>query len=371
MKHVYFDSAATTPIHPEVLDVLIEKSRTHWGNPSSIHILGQKARVEIEQARTQIAHLLGAKSTEIFFTSGATESINMLINGALTNGEIDHVFVSPIEHHAVLHTLKHISDEIKIHTIPITQNGEIKLGELESLLQKFPKALVIAMGVNNEIGIINPITEIALLCKRYNAKLFSDMVQMVGKTKISLENIDFASFSAHKFGGPKGIGVAYISSLNNLQPLLYGGGQEQNMRAGTENLPSISAMNRAFQLAINSMESNNTLIENLHDYLINQLKSIFPNILIHGINGNKVPHIVNFSIPHFNEMEMMHMILDINGICVSQGSACSSGATQKSHVLEAIDSINELSIRISFSPNNQIDEIDYLIEIIKKIKKNQ
>jgi cysteine desulfurase len=368
MKQVYFDSTATTPIHPEVLEVLVERSKTHWGNPSSVHSLGQKARVEIEQSRNSIANLLGVKNTEIFFTSGATEAINMIIDGVISTGNIDHVFVSPLEHHAVLHSLEQISDEITVHPIPITQNGELKLNELEALLQVHPKAFVIAMGVNNEIGIINPLDRIAALCQKYGAKFFSDMVQMVGKTGISLSNIDFASFSAHKFGGPKGIGVAYISSKQHIRPLLFGGGQEQNMRAGTENTASISAMAKAFHIALSHLDENLSHIKQLHDYLISHLTALFPNVVVYGIEGDKVPHIINFTIPGFNKMEMMHMIMDMNGICVSQGSACSSGVTHKSHVLEAIDSINEHSIRVSLSSDNQMDEIDYFMEVLKKMK---
>ncbi len=368
MKHVYFDSAATTPIHPDVLDVLIEKSSMVWGNPSSVHVLGQKARVEIEQSRTEIAHILGVKNTEIFFTSGATEAINMIILGVISTGDIDHVMVSPLEHHAVLHTLDYYSNHITVHNIPINQNGEIKLNELEHLLQCHTNTLVIAMGVNNEIGILNPLDQISSLCNKYKAMFFSDMVQMVGKVHISLEGIDFASFSAHKFGGPKGIGIAYISSKTSIPPMLFGGGQEQNMRAGTENPPAILAMKKALQITTQQLDDNIKHIKLLHDYLLQQLTLLFSNVKIYGINGNKIPHILNFSIPKFDKMEMMHMILDLNGICVSQGSACASGATNKSHVIEAIDSINEHSIRVSFSANNQIEEIDYLLDILRKTK---
>jgi len=366
METINFDNAATTPIDKEVLDILMVKSRDIIGNPSSTHSLGQLARVEIEKSRNTIANLLNVRSTELFFTSGATEAINLIIQGISKSNHIKQFIVSSLEHHAVLHSLE--QSTIPYSFINHNKKGEIDLSHLEELLNTSQKACVIVMAVNNEIGNINPLAQIAAMCKRYEASFFSDMVQAVGKTDLCIEDIDFASFSAHKFYGPKGVGFAYIRSGNRVAKLLHGGGQEQNMRAGTENLPSIVAMAKAMTLAFDNFENNNTHISTLKSYFISQLRFHFPTIVFNGITETGgVPHIINFSLPNFSDMDSLHILLDMNGIYVSQGSACSSGAVHTSHVINALKNGVEQAIRVSFGNQNTIQEIDVFMQTLKRI----
>lgn len=368
MQNIYFDHAATTPMREEVLDLLSSKSKEIYGNPSSTHALGRKARVELEYARTNIASILGVKSSEIYFTSGATEAINMIIHGVIQSKNPDKIIVSSLEHHAVLHALAHYNSEIPIEYIEHNQQGVINLNHLDSLLIGCSQPFVILMAVNNEIGNINPIADVADICKRHNALFFSDMVQAVGKTQFSLNNIDFASFTAHKFNGPKGIGFAFIRSGNKIEPLLHGGSQEQNMRAGTENIPAILALTKALELTLTHFEENTNAILLLKNYFIKQLRTHFPTVVFNGTSENGgVPNIINFTIPDFDEMDTIHILLDMNGICISQGSACASGSSQKSHVISALENGSEQSIRVSFGLNNTTSEVDYFIEKLQSI----
>jgi cysteine desulfurase len=368
MQTIYFDHAATTPINQEVFDVLMAKTKEIIGNPSSTHALGQKARVEIEQARNTIAKLLGVSGSEIYFTSGATEAINMIIRGVADSKKIDKIIVSSLEHHAVLHALQHLPFPISIEFVDHNQQGIIDLSHLDTLLTNSNQAFVIIMNVNNEIGNINSVEQIASICKRHHALFFSDMVQAVGKTEFSLANVDFASFSAHKFNGPKGVGFAFIRSGNKIEPLLYGGSQEQNMRAGTENLPAIVAMAKALALVFEQFNENFNYLTSLKVQLVEKLKTNFPTISFNGTSEfDGVPNIINFTLPDFTDMEMLHILLDLNGVCISQGSACSSGSSQKSLVISALKNGSEQAIRISFGINNTITDINSFIEILKKI----
>lgn len=368
MQQIYFDYVATTPIDEEVLALMMEKSRTIYGNPSSSHALGRIARVEIEQARNLVANLLKVSASEIFFTSGATEAINMIIQGVVATKKPDRIIVSSLEHHAVLHTLDHLNHPTPIAFVNHNTLGEIDLNHLEKQLASSKNPLVIMMAVNNEIGNINPVSEVAKLCKKYNALFFSDMVQAVGKTIFSLEGVDFASFTAHKFNGPKGVGIAYISAKNKIQPLLHGGGQEQNMRAGTEQTAAIAAMAKALKLSITHFEENNKHISTLKQHLIEKLLHFFPTIKFNGTSENGgISNVLNFTFPDFEAMDMLHIMLDMQGVCISQGSACSSGASYKSHVVTALKNGNEQAIRVSFGKQNTLKEVDLFVEILKNI----
>ena len=368
MQQIYFDHTATTPLDEEVLQLFVKKAGEIYGNPSSSHALGRIARVEIEQARNQVAKLLGVNSTEIFFTSGATEAINMIIQGVASSKSPDRIIVSPLEHHAVLHTLEHLNHPIPVDFVNHNTAGEIDLNHMEQLLAGSKKPFVIMMAVNNEIGNINPISQVAQLCKKHNALFFSDMVQAVGKTDFSLEGVDFASFTAHKFNGPKGVGMAYISSKNKIQPLLHGGSQEQNMRAGTENCAAIAALAKALELSLSHFSENQKHISSLKQHLILKLKNHFPSVKFNGTSENGgVPNITSFTFPDCEAMEMLHIMLDMQGIYISQGSACSSGASHKSHVVTALQSGNEQAIRVSFGKQNTIQEVDCFVDILNNI----
>jgi cysteine desulfurase len=365
MGTIYFDHAATTPIDEGVLELLTTRSRDIIGNPSSTHSLGQAARVEIENARNSIAQLLKVRSSEIYFTSGATEAINLIFHG-IAIGDIDRFIVSPLEHHAVLHSIKNVAPTIPIEYVRHNPKGEIDIPHLEALLSNSKRACVAIMAVNNEIGNINPIAQIGNLCKNHGALFFSDMVQAVGKTPFDLESVDFASFSAHKFYGPKGIGFAYIRSGNKITKLIHGGSQEQNMRAGTENLPSIVAMAKALSLIFDHFEEHKKHLFALKTYFVSELKSNFPTVVFNGTSElNGVSSIVNFSFPDFSEMSMLHILLDMNGICISQGSACSSGAVHRSHVITALNNDIDQAIRVSFGICNTREEIDTCIRVLK------
>lgn len=362
--YIYFDHAATTPIHSEVLDVLADKLKSLPGNPSSSHSLGQRARMEIEQSRNKIATLLNVKSSELFFTSGATEAINMILRGAIAKNKINHVITSALEHHAVLSSIKNITPEISVDFVEHNSQGEINLVHLDKLLSSNPNSLVAIMGVNNEIGNINPIDDISDLCQKYNAKLFCDMVQAVGKTKINLPKVDFASFTAHKFYGSKGVGFAYISAKSQVTPLLFGGGQEQNMRAGTENTAFIIGLAKALEIVYRDFDKQLKHITELNHYFVEQLAKSSCKIEYIGSKTDKVPHIVNFSILNYPDIDSLHILLDMNKICVSAGSACASGSVQKSHVLSAIRDDIDHSMRVSFGRQNTKSEIDTFIHIL-------
>lgn len=350
------------------MQLWMSKAREIYGNPSSTHSLGQVARVEIEQARNNVAKLLGVSSTEIFFTSGATEAINMIIQGVVASQKPDRIIVSRLEHHAVLHTLNHLTHPTPVDFVNHNTLGEIDLQHLEQLLSASNRPFVILMTVNNEIGNITPISKVAALCKNHSALLFSDMVQAVGKTAFSLQEVDFAAFSAHKFNGPKGVGVAFIRSKHKIQPLIHGGSQEQNMRAGTENLAAISALAKALELSLNQLSTTQQTILTLKQHLVQSLRQRSPSIVFNGTSENGgVPNIINFTLPDFEAMEMLHIMLDMKGICISQGSACSSGSNQKSHVIDALQNGSEQAIRISLAKTNTLVEIDYFIETLSEI----
>ena len=368
MQQIYFDHAATTPLDEEVLKLFSKKTGGIYGNPSSTHALGRIARVEIEQARNQIGKLLNINSTEVFFTSGATEAINMIIQGVVSGKKADRIIVSPLEHHAVLHTLEHLNHPIPVDFVNHNTSGEIDLIHMEQLLAANKNSLVIMMAVNNEIGNINPVSQVSHLCRKYNALFFSDMVQSVGKTDFLLEGVDFASFTAHKFNGPKGIGIAYINSKSKIQPLIYGGGQEQNMRAGTENCALILAMAKAMELAVSNFSENQKHISSLKQHLVKKLKQYFPSVQFNGTSETGgVANIINFTVPDFEAMDMLHIMLDMQGICISQGSACSSGVNHKSHVVTALKNGNEQAIRVSFGKSNTIEEVGQFVDILNNI----
>ena len=368
MQQIYFDHVATTPIDEEVLQLFHEKSAAIYGNPSSSHTLGRIARVEIEQARNQVAKLLGVNSTEIIFTSGATEAINMIIQGVVTSKRPDRIIVSPLEHHAVLHTLEHLNHPVPVDFLNHNTIGEIDLNHLEELLSMSENPFVLMMAVNNEIGNINPISHVAQLCKRHHALFFSDMVQAVGKTEFSLEGVDYASFTAHKFNGFKGIGMAYISSHNKIEPFLHGGSQEQNMRAGTENCAAIASLAKALELSLTHFAENHKHITELKQHLVQKLKHHFPSVRFNGTSENGgVPNITSFTLPDFQAMELLHIQLDMQGIFISQGSACSSGATHKSHVVTALQNGNEQAIRVSFGKQNTFEEVDSFVDVLNNI----
>ena len=372
-SRIYLDNAATTPLEPEVLDAMMPYFTTRFGNPSSIYSYGRETRLAIENARKSVAALLKVHPGEIFFTSGGTESNNAAIVSAIRDLGCTHIISSRIEHHAVLNTIEHYSSEAITHSfVKLMPDGHIDINDLEALLaaQK-QKCLVCLMHANNEIGNLLSIKAVGDLCKKYNAVFHSDCVQTVGHYPIDLSriDIDFISASGHKFHGPKGAGILYVNSKQQVKPFIFGGSQERNMRAGTENLYGIVGFAKALELAMANYEKDSVYIKSLKDYMIGLLQKEIPDVRFNGdYKGSSLYTVLNTSLPQNEKSEMLLFNLDINGICVSGGSACSSGASQGSHVINAIlEDKDRVAIRFSFSKHNTTRELEKVVTKLKEL----
>ncbi|HLR51090.1 MAG TPA: cysteine desulfurase family protein [Candidatus Sphingobacterium stercoripullorum] len=375
---IYLDNAATTPMAPEVIEVMTEIMKDDYGNPSSIHSHGRQAKTLVEKARKTVAQLLGVSPAEIFFTSGGTEADNMALRCSIADLGIKHVITTPIEHHAVLHTLEelHKKGDIKLILLSIDDKGDIDLQELRDLLAAHPETMVSIMHANNEIGNIYDIQQIAAICDEHKAFFHSDTVQTIGHLPLDLSNttIDFITASAHKFHGPKGVGFLYINGKNKINPLIFGGAQERNMRGGTENIYGIVGLAKALELSIQNMQEHRDHVVKLKSHMIDALKEHIPGVSFNGRSAeieNSLYTVLNVSFPCTEMMDMLLFNLDIKGISASGGSACSSGSNIGSHVLHAIKADSERpSIRFSFSKFNTIEDIDKTVEILKGICKS-
>ena len=372
---VYFDNAATTPIAIEVINLMTEMMKSDYANPSSVHHGGRKSKTIIENARKSVASFLNTSPGNIFFTSGGTEADNMAIRCGILDNNISHAVTSLISHHAVLHPLENLekSGIIDLTYIKFDNNGVIDLNALEDILKKKPRTFVSIMHANNEIGTIQPIKEIGDLCKKYDAVFHSDTVQTIGHYPLDMEslNIDFITASAHKFHGPKGIGFIYINENITIQPLLYGGSQERNMRAGTENVHAIAGLAKALELSYANMDKDLLYVKGLKKYMIDQLTENIEDISFYANSNdldNSLFKLLSVSFPETPISEMLLFNLDIMGISCSGGSACSSGSTTGSHVLNSIASdSSRTGVRFSFSRYNTKMEIDYTIQKLKEI----
>lgn len=375
---VYFDNAATTPLDPEVINAMLEVMQGSYGNPSSIHAHGREAKTIVEKARKSVAHLLNASPSEVFFTSGGTEADNMAIVRAIETYGITHAISSPLEHHAVLHTLEELEKRgaIQLSLLRVNECGEVDLEHLEELLKNSPRSFISLMHANNELGNITDIARVADLAQQYNALFHSDTVQTIGHYRhdLSALPIDFINASAHKFHGPKGVGFIYINGKNKIAPLIYGGAQERNMRGGTENIYGIVGLAKALELAYEHMDTHTSHIRGIKEYMKDRLTAEIPDVRFNGLTSQEdsLYTVLNVSLPVTSMSDMLLFQLDIKGVSVSGGSACSSGSDIGSHVLRAIgvDS-NRPSIRLSFSKFNTKDEVDYVVECIKDIYKKK
>ncbi|HET6766727.1 MAG TPA: cysteine desulfurase family protein [Chitinophagaceae bacterium] len=374
MQRIYLDNAATTALDKEVLDAMLPYMTTHFGNPSSIYSYGRESRLAIENARKTVARILNANPGEIFFTSGGTESDNMAISTAIRDLGCKHIITSEIEHHAVLHAVEHLDHEGIITTsfVKLLPDGHIDLNDLErQLASRKERCLVSLMHANNEIGNLLDIYTAGEICKKYNAIFHSDTVQTVGHYKIDLRKkpVHFATGAGHKFHGPKGVGILYVNDNIKVRPMIYGGGQERNMRAGTENLYGIVGFAKALEIAEANMEKDATYIQSLKTYMIEQLNKKIPGVRFNGdYNGRSLYTVLNVSFPKSEKSEMILFNLDMSNICASGGSACSSGADVGSHVIRAINNNpNLVPVRFSFSKYNTTAEIDTAIEKLKEI----
>jgi cysteine desulfurase len=374
MERIYFDNAATTALDPIVLEAMMPYLSDKFGNPSSIYSYGRETRMAIETARKSIAKLLNANPAEIFFTSGGTESSNMAIQAAVRDLGCKHIITSVIEHHAVLHTVSHLDtlDEVKVSYVKLLPDGHVDIEDLEKLLAAAEeKTLVTLMHANNEIGNILDLHTVGNLCKLYNAIFHSDTVQTVGHFPMDLRHtpVHFITAAAHKFHGPKGVGLIYINENVRIKPFVHGGGQERNMRAGTENIYGIVGFAKALELATANYETDSAYIGTLKYYMHEQLKKHIPDVGFNGDTlGNSLYTVLSASFPKTEKSEMILFNLDINHICASGGSACTSGADQGSHVIRAINNNpNQLTVRFSFCKHNTKAEVDAVVEKFKEL----
>jgi cysteine desulfurase len=371
-RRIYLDNAATTPLDPLVFDAMEPYLRYHYGNPSSIHTLGRKAKSALETARKDIAHALGALPQEIIFTSGGTEADNMVLMAAVRDLGIQHIITSPIEHHAVLHTCEYLQkvQQVHIHYVQLDDKGNISIDHLEELLKQLPPCLVSLMHANNEIGNMIDLTLIGELVERYHGYFHSDTVQTVGHFPLNFKEfkVDFAVGAAHKFNGPKGVGFIYIRKKNLVKPIIHGGSQERGMRAGTENLASIVGMAEALKLSLEGMENKWQKNTFLKEKLVSGLQSVIADVEVNGDMSNANPAVLNLAFPPVLSQDLFLFQLDIHGICASGGSACSSGASKGSHVLPFISTAqNKNNIRFSFGKGNTLEDIENCIEKMKAI----
>jgi cysteine desulfurase len=372
--HIYFDNAATTPVLPEVVEAMLPYFTEIFGNPSSTHAYGRKAKAAIESARKSIAAALHASPMEIVFTSCGTEANNMAIKCAVDAFDVKHIITSNAEHKCVFNTCAEIAQKrnIQLHYLAVDKVGHVSLNELESLLESLGgKVLVTLIHANNELGTITDIESVGQLCKKYDALFHSDTVQTVCHYDINLSelNVNFLSGSAHKFHGPKGAGFLYMRKDSRLTPFIHGGGQERNFRSGTENVAGIVGMARAMEIAVNTMGEDRKKISALKHYFIDKLQQSIPDVAFNGdVNG--LYTVLNVSFPPSFQSDMLLFNLDLAGIAVSGGSACSSGASSGSHVLDAIGHpVDRKAVRFSFSRFNTEQEIDYVVETLLKMQK--
>ena len=372
---VYLDNAATTPLDPQVYEAMQPYLKDGFGNPSSTHAFGRVSKSAIEAARKKVAELLNTSPGEIFFTSGGTEADNTSLSGLIRRYDIKNVITSPIEHHAVLHSLEFFESIglIKIQFLDVDENGNINKDQLVDLLKEKKDNLVSLMHANNEIGNLIDLEEIGQICKEHKALFQSDTVQSMARYVLDLKkvNINAVLGSAHKFHGPKGIGFMYINSSTRIPPYILGGGQERDMRAGTENVYGIVGLAKAMEIAYDQLSANRKHIESLKSRMIKGLKKIIKDVKFNGLSEDieeSLYSVLSVSLPPSDKNEMILFQLDLNGVAASGGSACGSGALKGSHVINALKADDErTTIRFSFSKFNTTEEVDYTLNKIKEI----
>lgn len=366
---VYLDNAATTPMAAEVVDAMCEVLRNKFGNPSSTHSFGRESKALIETARRNIAGHLNCHPAELFFTSGGTEADNLACHIAVQELGVKRIISTSIEHHAVGHTVEMYRDRfnVQLQNLTLDAQGHIDLSELEALLKEPIPTLVSLMHANNEIATLMPLERVAALCRTHGAYLHSDTVQTMGHYAFDLKalDIDFLACAAHKFHGPKGIGFLYVNKRIKMTPLILGGAQERGFRGGTENISGIVGLSKAFDLAYENLEGHHSHVQGLKTYMMERLKAHFPDVLFHGDTSpeGSLYTVLNVCFPATDKASMLLFTLDLKGVAVSGGSACTSGATKGSHVLEGISAdMSRPNVRFSFSRYTTKEEIDFALE---------
>ncbi len=378
MKKVYFDNAATTKVRDKVVQRMTEVLSQEFGNPSSSHSFGRSSKTILETCRKEIATYFNVSASEIIFTSGGTEADNLILNSCVRDLKVKRLITSKIEHHAVLHTLEGFEElyNIELLYVNLDKKGMVDYNHLKTLLKASKeKTLVSLMHVNNEIGNKLDLLKVADLCKEYNSLFHCDTVQSVGHFELDFSKIpiDFAACSAHKFHGPKGVGFAFVRKNSGLQPLIVGGEQERGLRAGTEAVYAIAGLSKALKVSYKNLEKEKKYITKIKDYFKEQLFQEIPNASLNGYcgdNQNSTYTLLNVLLPISKEKATMLLFqLDLKGIACSKGSACQSGALSGSHVLAEILSEKDMqkpSVRFSFSSYNTLEEVDYVISVLKE-----
>ena len=371
---IYLDNAASTAVHPDVVKEMLPYFDVQYGNPSSIHQFGRKARKAIQKARKQVATLIGADPNEILFTSGGTESNNTILDGVLnTNGEPDpeHIITSSIEHEAVLQPCKDFENVgIKITYLPVDEHGIVNPDDITNSINSHT-ILVSIMFANNEVGTIQPIKEISEICKKYQIPLHTDAVQAVGKIPINVKDlgVDALSISSHKINGPKGIGALFIKKGLTVTPQILGGGQENGIRSGTENVASIVGFGKACEIAKDKLSDNISHFQTLHSSILSKIVKEIPHVKLNGHPEKRIFNNIHLTFLGVNGEDLI-IKLDEYGIAASTGSACSVHTQKASHVLKAMGFNHEQitgSLRLSFGYMNTLDEINQTVEVLKKV----
>ena len=373
MKRVYLDNAATTKMSPEVLNEMMPYLTDIYGNPSSPHYFGQQSGMAVDKARQQVAKALNAEAGEIIFTSGGSEADNTAIRGIAErySKRGKHIITTAVEHHAVLHTCQLLEKQgYEVTYLPVDEYGMITVDQVREAMRP-DTVLVTVMFANNEVGTIMPIAQIGALCREKGVFFHTDAVQAVGHVAIDVKamNIDMLSMSAHKFHGPKGVGALYVRKGIILPALIVGGAQERNRRAGTENVPGIVGMGKAIEIACEDLEEKGKKMMVLRDKLIREIPLRIPEVKLNGHPTVRLPNNVNFSIKYI-EGESILLMLDLNGIAASSGSACTSGSLDPSHVLLAMGLTHEVahgSVRMTLSDETTEEDIDHVLEVLPKV----
>jgi len=376
MKHVYLDNAATTQMDDRVIEAMLPFMRGHFGNPSSVHSHGREVRTAIEKARKKVAELLQASPSEIFFTSGGTEADNTALVCGIESHGLTHAITSPLEHHAVLHTLEMLAKkgQVQLSLLEVNEQGEIDLAQLEELLKKNPKSLVSLMQGNNEIGNLNDLERIGQMTQAHGAFFHSDTVQTMGHYAHDLSRlpVDALVAGAHKFHGPKGVGFLYVRKDKKIHPFIHGGAQERNMRGGTENVIGIIGLATALEISLEELAAHRSQIEKIKGYFVERLRQEIPGVAFNGHSADlqkSLYTVLSISLPPSEANRGMLLFhLDLEGISASGGSACSSGASVGSHVMRALQHPEDRDVvRFSFSRFTTMEDIDYTLEKLKAL----
>jgi cysteine desulfurase len=370
---IYFDNAATTQMDPRVAEAMAPFMHEQFGNPSSIHSFGRKTRAAIETARRTVARLLNAEPGEIFFTSGGTEADNMALRCAVRDLGVKNIITSPIEHHAICHTADELAQirGVNVHFVALQKDGHVDLNDLQRLLDEHEDVLVTLMHANNELGNRLDLYKVSEMCQQAGALFHSDTVQTMSHYRFDLQDLklDMLSASAHKFHGPKGIGFLFKRSSTEFKPMITGGGQERNMRAGTENLLGMIGLAKAMELAHEDMDGHHRHVQEIKSYAIDRLRGEIPGVSFNGdVSEDALYTVLNIQFPEDGRSEMLLYNLDIEGIAASGGSACSSGSNVGSHVIRAVyPDAAGAAIRFSFSRFNKKAEVDIAVDAVKRI----